>query len=218
MGSPWGARVTLSVDSTPTFARRLKQARLHTGLSQKELGIRAGLDPHVASPRINQYERGKHEPKLETAERLAQALGIPAALLYGAWIALVRAPVTGYLQACLEGGIFANMGVLVGWTFAIAAGSVRASTTWSAPGSLALTASVELRRAKRPRHATPNSPISRFANPLCSLFSDSVLSGPKTKIGCWPANALFTKSPPSPVNPDNMRIRSATPLLASKTA
>ena len=82
MGSPWGARVTLSVDSTPTFARRLKQARLHTGLSQKELGIRAGLDPHVASPRINQYERGKHEPKLETAERLAQALGIPAALLY----------------------------------------------------------------------------------------------------------------------------------------
>ena len=82
MGSPWGARVTLSVDSTPTFARRLKQARLHTGLSQKELGIRAGLDPHVASPRINQYERGKHEPKLETAERLAQALGIPAAFLY----------------------------------------------------------------------------------------------------------------------------------------
>ncbi|MDR7070395.1 transcriptional regulator with XRE-family HTH domain [Pseudoxanthomonas japonensis] len=36
----------------------------------------------MASPRINQYERGKHEPKLETAERLAQALGIPAALLY----------------------------------------------------------------------------------------------------------------------------------------
>ena len=64
------------------LARRLKQARLHTGLSQKELGIRAGLDPHVASPRINQYERGKHEPMLEIAERLAQALGIPAAFLY----------------------------------------------------------------------------------------------------------------------------------------
>ncbi|WP_425477767.1 helix-turn-helix domain-containing protein [Stenotrophomonas nitritireducens] len=82
MGFPWGVRVTLSVDSTPTFARRLQQARLHTGLSQKELGIRAGLDPYVASPRVNQYERGKHEPKLETAERLAQALGIPAAFLY----------------------------------------------------------------------------------------------------------------------------------------
>lgn len=77
MGFPWGVRVTLSVNSTPTFARRLQQARLHTGLSQKELGIRAGLDPYVASPRVNQYERGKHEPKLETAERLAQALGSP---------------------------------------------------------------------------------------------------------------------------------------------
>lgn len=72
----------LSADTPPTFARRLKQARLHAGLSQKELGIRAGLDPQVASPRINQYERGKHEPKLETAEQLAEALGIPAAFLY----------------------------------------------------------------------------------------------------------------------------------------
>ena len=74
--------MALSVDSLPTFPRGLKQARKHAGFSRKELGIRAGLDPHVASPRINQYERGKHEPKLETAERLAQALGIPAALLY----------------------------------------------------------------------------------------------------------------------------------------
>ena len=82
MGSPWDARVALSVDSLPIFPRRLKQARKHVGLSQKELGIRAGLDPNVASPRINQYERGTHEPKQETAERLAQALGIPAAFLY----------------------------------------------------------------------------------------------------------------------------------------
>ena len=51
-------------------------------MSQKDVGIQAGLDPHVASPRINQYKRGRHEPKLETAERLAQALGIPAAFLY----------------------------------------------------------------------------------------------------------------------------------------
>ena len=52
--------------------------------------------------------------------RLRPRWGIPASLVYGAWIALVRAPVTGTLQACLEGGIFANMGVLVGWTFSIA--------------------------------------------------------------------------------------------------
>ena len=36
----------------------------------------------VASPRINQYERGKHEPQLKTAKRLAEVLGIPPAFLY----------------------------------------------------------------------------------------------------------------------------------------
>lgn len=66
----------------PVFALRLAQARERAGLSQKQLGILAGLDPTVASPRINQYERGKHEPKLETAKQLAEVLGIPPAFLY----------------------------------------------------------------------------------------------------------------------------------------
>ena len=71
-----------SADKRSNFARRLKQARLSRGLTQAQLGVLAGMEPDVASPRINQYERGTHEPKLETAERLAQALGIPAAFLY----------------------------------------------------------------------------------------------------------------------------------------
>ncbi len=66
----------------PVFARRLAFARERAGLSQKQLGILAGMDPAVASPRINQYERGKHEPQLKTAKQLAEALGIPAAFLY----------------------------------------------------------------------------------------------------------------------------------------
>ncbi len=66
----------------PVFAERLAQARARTGLTQAELGLRAGLDPAVASPRINQYERGKHEPQLKTARRLADVLGIPPAFLY----------------------------------------------------------------------------------------------------------------------------------------
>ena len=66
----------------PVFARRLAQARERAGLSQTQLGVLAGLDPAVASPRINQYERGKHEPQLKTAKQLAEALGIPAAFLY----------------------------------------------------------------------------------------------------------------------------------------
>lgn len=66
----------------PVFARRLAQARHSAGLTQWELGVRAGMDPNVASPRINQYERGKHEPQVKTAKALAEALGIPAAFLY----------------------------------------------------------------------------------------------------------------------------------------
>ena len=66
----------------PVFARRLAFARERAGLSQKQLGILAGMDPAVASPRINQYERGKHEPQLKTAKQLAEVLGIPAAFLY----------------------------------------------------------------------------------------------------------------------------------------
>ena len=66
----------------PVFARRLAQARERAGLTQAELGVKAGLDPAVASPRINQYERGKHEPQLATAKRLAKVLNVPAAFLY----------------------------------------------------------------------------------------------------------------------------------------
>jgi transcriptional regulator with XRE-family HTH domain len=64
------------------FARRLAQARERAGLSQKQLGILAGLNLAVFSPRINQYERGKHEPQIKTAKQLAELLGIPAAFLY----------------------------------------------------------------------------------------------------------------------------------------
>ena len=64
------------------FAQRLRQARERAELTQLELGVRAGMDPSVASPRINQYERGAHAPKPETAEALADVLGIPAAFLY----------------------------------------------------------------------------------------------------------------------------------------
>ncbi len=66
------------------IAKRLKQARLKAGLSQKELGIAAGIDEFSASPRINQYERGKHTPDFTMAERLADALGVPTPFLYAA--------------------------------------------------------------------------------------------------------------------------------------
>lgn len=70
------------IPARPIFALRLAQARARAGLSQAQLGVLAGLEPEVASPRINQYERGVHEPRSETARRLADALGIPPAFLY----------------------------------------------------------------------------------------------------------------------------------------
>lgn len=72
----------MTAERHPVFAKRLAQARIRAGFSQRQLGLQAGLDPAVASPRINQYERGVHEPHLDTAQRLAKALGIPAAFLY----------------------------------------------------------------------------------------------------------------------------------------
>ena len=64
------------------FQRRLKEARLRAGISQKQLGIEAGIDTFSASARINQYERGKHMPDLQTVGRLAAVLKAPAAYFY----------------------------------------------------------------------------------------------------------------------------------------
>lgn len=58
-------------------AKRLREARERKGLSQKALGIAAGIDEFSASPRINQYERGKHIPDLLTMEKLASVLDAP---------------------------------------------------------------------------------------------------------------------------------------------
>jgi transcriptional regulator with XRE-family HTH domain len=53
------------------IAKRLKQARRRAGLSQKQFGIKAGIDYFGASARINQYEQGTHMPGLQMVTRLA---------------------------------------------------------------------------------------------------------------------------------------------------
>ena len=52
------------MDDRSVVAKRLREARELSGLSQKQLGIKAGLDEFSASPRINQYERGKRRRDL----------------------------------------------------------------------------------------------------------------------------------------------------------
>lgn len=66
------------------FCQRLKQARLAKGLSQKKLGIAAGIDEFVASTRINRYEKGIHEASIETAQQLADVLDVPLAYFFTA--------------------------------------------------------------------------------------------------------------------------------------
>lgn len=65
-----------------TLSMRIKEARLRTGLSQEQLGIRIGIDPASASARMNRYELGKRVPDLELVERLAAELNVPAAYFY----------------------------------------------------------------------------------------------------------------------------------------
>lgn len=77
-----GSRLAKAAIKRTVLATRLKEARLACGLSQKGLGINAGLDPSVASPRINQYERSVHAPDLSMLGQLADALDVPLAYFF----------------------------------------------------------------------------------------------------------------------------------------
>jgi transcriptional regulator with XRE-family HTH domain len=65
-----------------TFGERLQQARLLAGVSQRRLGILAGIDPSSSSVRMNQYERGRHEPPIALVRELARVLGVPVPFFY----------------------------------------------------------------------------------------------------------------------------------------
>lgn len=69
-------------DIQAIFQHRLKVARERKSLSQRELGIQAGIDPFVASTRINRYELGVHQPDVATVQRLAGVLDVPTAYLF----------------------------------------------------------------------------------------------------------------------------------------
>lgn len=64
------------------FSRRLREARKRLGVSQAQLGIQIGLDPGVASARINRYEQAVHLPDYDTLVRLAEGLGVPLPYLF----------------------------------------------------------------------------------------------------------------------------------------
>jgi transcriptional regulator with XRE-family HTH domain len=77
-----GGQLARGVEKEAVVSARLRSARVAAGLSQRELGIRAGMDPSVASPRVNQYERGKHMPDTNTLGKLGQVLDLPMAYFF----------------------------------------------------------------------------------------------------------------------------------------
>ncbi|WP_133126812.1 helix-turn-helix domain-containing protein [Legionella nagasakiensis] len=62
--------------------KRLKEARLAANISQKKLGIAAGMDEFSASARMNHYELGRHSPDYSMLSRIALVLNLPVAYFY----------------------------------------------------------------------------------------------------------------------------------------
>lgn len=59
------------------FTERLKEARNRMKISQKDLGLKIGIDPSSASGRMNHYETGRHMPDINTLKKLATELNVP---------------------------------------------------------------------------------------------------------------------------------------------
>ena len=59
------------------FTERLKQARQSMKISQKDLGIKIGIDPSSASGRMNHYETGRHMPDIAILKKMATELNVP---------------------------------------------------------------------------------------------------------------------------------------------
>jgi transcriptional regulator with XRE-family HTH domain len=52
------------------------------GLSQEQLGIRAGIEEASASARMNRYERATRTPDVDLMQRIAAVLNLPLAYFY----------------------------------------------------------------------------------------------------------------------------------------
>jgi transcriptional regulator with XRE-family HTH domain len=61
------------------FGRRLREARLSTGMRQDRLGTMLGFDERSSSARMSRYETGTNEPSFSIIEKLAELLGVPMA-------------------------------------------------------------------------------------------------------------------------------------------
>ncbi|HDT7210759.1 TPA: helix-turn-helix transcriptional regulator [Klebsiella pneumoniae] len=64
------------------IGKRLKISRVNAGLTQTELGVRAGLEEDSASARISSYEKEVHAPDFKLVCKFAAVLDVPEAYFY----------------------------------------------------------------------------------------------------------------------------------------
>lgn len=64
------------------FSRRLREARVRSGIAQDKLGVMIGLDEGCSSARMSRYENGVHEPPFPTIENIARVLDVPVAYFF----------------------------------------------------------------------------------------------------------------------------------------
>lgn len=62
-----------------SIGKRIKQTRIDLGISQAKLGEKLGVTQQM----IGIYENGQRNPKKETLEKIAEALGVTAEYLLG---------------------------------------------------------------------------------------------------------------------------------------
>ena len=64
-----------------TFGNRLREARLHRGLTQEKLAKEIG----VAKSTLTGYEKGNREPDISKIKRILEILDVDADYLLGVW-------------------------------------------------------------------------------------------------------------------------------------
>ena len=64
------------------FSRRLREARVRSGIAQDKLGVMIGLDEGCSSARMSRYENGVHEPPFSTIANIARVLDVPLAYFF----------------------------------------------------------------------------------------------------------------------------------------
>jgi transcriptional regulator with XRE-family HTH domain len=74
--------LSMSSEVLSPLAKRLREARKLAGLTQEQLGIKAGLDESGVSARMSQYENNVHTPDFSFIKRVATVLNLPTAYFY----------------------------------------------------------------------------------------------------------------------------------------